>query len=196
MALHPKPLSASAPPPSPLPLQALADTRRWLERAVIGLNLCPFARAVYASGQIHFALTPATSAGELLDELERQAQALLALDASVRDTTLLIAPAAFPEFADFNDFLALADIHLRLLGLQGQLQIASFHPRYCFAGSPESDIANATNRAPHPTLHLLREASVSRAVAAHPDTSAIVARNLHTLQTLGHAGWQALGVGA
>lgn len=173
-----------------------ADTQRWLERAVIGLNLCPFARAVYASGQIHFAVTPAASAGALLDQLEIEAKALLAQEPQVRDTTLLIAPAAFAEFADFNDFLALADIHLRLLGLQGQLQIASFHPRYCFAGAPVADIANATNRAPYPTLHLLREASVSRAVAAHPDTAAIVTRNLQTLQSLGHAGWLALGVGA
>lgn len=172
-----------------------AHTLRWLECAVIGLNLCPFARAVHASGQIHYAVSAATSAEALLAALEAELAALLAHPPHERDTTLLVAPAMLAEFADFNDFLALANIHLRLLGLQGQVQLASFHPRYQFQGTAPDDIANATNRSPYPMLHLLREASVSRALQVFPDASQIVERNVQTLRTLGHAGWQALGVG-
>jgi uncharacterized protein len=179
---------------------AVAATQRWLERAVIGLNLCPFAQAVYQAGQIHFAHTPAHKADALLTALEYELNALLAHTIQARTTTLLIAPnfsmaEASNSFAEFNDFLALADVHLRLMGLQGQIQLASFHPQYCFAGAEPGDIGNATNRSPHPTVHLLREASVSQAVATYPDTARIVQRNLQTLARLGHAGWAELSVG-
>ncbi|MGY8905201.1 MAG: DUF1415 domain-containing protein [Burkholderiales bacterium] len=172
-----------------------ANTQRWLERAVIGLNLCPFAKAVHANGQIHYAVSAASSADALLTALEAELIALLAHEPQERDTTLLIAPAMLAEFADFNDFLELANIHLRLLALQGQVQLASFHPNYQFQGTAADDIANATNRAPYPMLHLLREASVSRALQALPHANRIVERNVQTLRELGHAGWQALGVG-
>jgi hypothetical protein len=172
------------------------DTRRWLERAVIGLNLCPFAKAVHAKGQIHFAVSPATAPQDLLDDLRRELLALAAATAQVRDTTLLIAPFCLLEFLLFNDFLAEADHVLVDLNLEGTIQIAPFHPQFEFADAPAGDITHYTNRAPYPTLHLLREDSVARAVEAFPLAQEIFEKNKQTLRSLGHAGWQQLKVGA
>lgn len=166
--------------------------QRWLEKAVIGLNLCPFAKAVHVKHQIHYAVSDARDTASLRAVLEAELQALVALDAQVRDTTLLVAPLVLQDFLDFNDFLAEADAVLVALGLGGVVQIASFHPDYQFAGTAPDDITNFTNHAPYPTLHLLRESSVDRAVEAFPDADAIFGRNMETLQSLGHAGWAAL----
>jgi hypothetical protein len=175
--------------------QAEADTRRWLERAVIGLNLCPFAKAVHVKAQVHYAVyEPAEDAG-LMDALLAEATALAALDASVRDTTLLMALNTLADFLDFNDFTARAERRLARAGFDGVFQLASFHPSFQFAGTEADDIGNATNRAPYPTLHLLREDSVSRAVEAFPDAQDIFERNIETLEALGPAGWAALDVG-
>jgi hypothetical protein len=167
----------------------------WLERAVIGLNLCPFAKAVHVKGQIHYAVCHVTDAEALRKALAAELDALMAEDAAVRDTTLLIVPDMLADFLDFNDFLAEADDLLDELGLEGTVQIASFHPDYQFGGTAPGDITNYTNRAPYPTLHLLREDSVERAVEAFPEAEAIFERNMQTLETLGQAGWEALGVG-
>ncbi len=171
---------------------AIADTQRWLERAVIGLNLCPFAKAVHTKGQIRWVECPAADPRAALERLVLELQHLAAADPAETDTTLIVAPALLPRFEDFNDFLGAADEALAALGLEGTLQIAAFHPRWVFAGPAADDISHHTNRAPHPTLHLLREASVARAVAAYPDAEAIYGRNIATLQRLGLAGWQAL----
>lgn len=175
--------------------RSVDDTRRWLERAVIGLNLCPFAKAVHIKGQIHYAVSRATQAPELLDELKKELIALLALDPLARDTTLLIASECLLEFLDFNDFLAQADAVLAELELEGVIQIASFHPHFQFAGTRADDITNFTNRAPYPTLHLLREDSVDRAVAAFPQAEDIFEKNMQTLTQLGVEGWAVLDVG-
>ena len=171
------------------------DTRRWLERAVIGLNLCPFAKAVHAKGQVHYAVSRATQPPALLDDLERELNSLLALDPAARDTTLLIVPSCLHEFLDFNDFLAQADAVVAKLDLEGVIQIASFHPQFQFAGTRADDVTNSTNRAPYPTLHLLREDSVDRAVAAFPQAGDIFEKNMQTLTDLGPEGWAALDVG-
>ncbi len=175
--------------------RALADTRRWLERAVIGLNLCPFAKAVHAKHQIHQTVFLSDQPNDLLDALLLEAKSLSAQAPSVRDTTLLIAPNTLPDFLDFNDFTVMAERRLARAGFEGVLQLASFHPRFQFAGCEAEDISNATNRAPYPTLHLLREDSVSRAVEAFPEAEAIYQRNIETLEALGAPGWSALGVG-
>ncbi len=172
--------------------RSIRDTRRWLDRAVIGLNLCPFAKAVLAKGQIRWVESKATDAAGLLAVLVDELQLLAEADAGLVDTTLIVAPQALPNFDDFNDFLGIADEALARLGLQGTLQIAAFHPHWVFDGAAADDIANHTNRAPHPTLHLLREASVARAVAAYPDAEAIYGRNIVTLRRLGLEGWRAL----
>ena len=169
--------------------------QRWLERAVIGLNLCPFAKAVHVKGQIHYAVSHATDVEALREALGTELDGLLAEAAAVRDTTMLMAPDMLADFLDFNDFLAEADALLAERGLEGTVQIASFHPDFQFGGTAPDDITNYTNRAPYPTLHLLREDSVARAVQAFPEAEAIFERNMQTLEDLGHAGWQALGIG-
>ncbi len=173
----------------------IADTCRWLERAVIGLNLCPFAKSVYVKNQVHYAVCMASEPDELLAPLRAELLALAAAEATQRDTTLLMAPSMLGEFLEFNDFLDRADAVLVELGLDGVLQIASFHPDYQFADAAPGDITNATNRAPYPTLHLLREASIDRAVEAFPEADAIYQANMATLQRLGPDGWAALDVG-
>lgn len=166
----------------------IGETRRWLERAVIGLNLCPFAKAVHAKQQVRFALSEATTPEALLADLRRELLHLQATDATVTDTTLLVHPQVLGDFLDYNDFLDVADTLLVELGLDGELQIASFHPDYRFAGTAFDDPGNGTNRSPYPTLHLLREASIDRAVAAYPDPDVIVERNLETMERLGLEG--------
>ena len=172
-----------------------ADMVRWLERAVIGLNLCPFAKGVHAKGQIHYVVSAATDAAALEQDLRRELTDLAATPAQVRDTTLLMAPDCMQDFLAFNDFLDVADAVLQELDLDGTLQIASFHPQFQFAGTDAGDVTNCTNRAPYPTLHLLREDSIDRAVQAYPEAEAIYERNMEVLEQLGMPGWQALDVG-
>ena len=173
-------------------MDALADTRRWLERAVIGLNLCPFAKAVVNKGQVRMVLSGARDEAALLADLGEELLRLRDTPAVEVDTTLVVHPHVLGDFLDYNDFLGTADALVEELGLDGVLQVASFHPQYQFAGSEPDDIANFTNRSPWPTLHLLREDSVSRAVEAFPDPDGIVERNIETLEKLGHSGWQDL----
>jgi hypothetical protein len=175
--------------------RVISDTQAWLERAVIGLNLCPFAKSVHVKGQVHYCVSRATTAQALEEDLRAELQALVVLDAKVRDTTLLMAPDCMHDFLDFNDFLAQADRALVDLDLDGVLQIASLHPDYQFAGTRADDITNYTNRSPYPTLHLLREDSIDRAVAAFPDPESIYEVNMRTLEKLGQVGWSALKVG-
>lgn len=181
--------------PDPVQTAVLRDMQQWLEKAVIGLNLCPFAKAVHVRGQIHHVVSRATTPELLEPELARELHDLAAMDPAVRDTTLLVVPDALVSFLDFNDFLDQADRLLNALDLDGVLQIASFHPQFQFAGTAADDIGNATNRAPYPTLHLLREASVDKAVAAFPQADAIFDTNIATLERLGQTGWDALGLG-
>ena len=171
---------------------AVAATRRWLERAVIGLNLCPFAKAVHLKQQIRWVESEATDAESLLADLVVELQRLAEADPDEVDTTLLIHPRALPDFLDYNDFLDLADAAVAELGLDGVIQVASFHPDYSFADADADDAANLSNRSPHPMLHLLREASLERAIEAFPDAATIYERNIETLRRLGHAGWRAL----
>ena len=170
----------------------LDDTRRWLERAVIGLNLCPFAKAVAAKDQVRYVLSEADTEDALLEDLGAELLRLRDTPADEVDTTLIVHPHVLGDFLDYNEFLDAADALVAELDLEGVLQVASFHPQYQFAGTSPDDIGNYSNRSPWPTLHLLREDSVERAVAAFPDPDAIVDRNLETLQKLGHDGWRKL----
>jgi hypothetical protein len=171
------------------------DTRNWVERAVIGLNLCPFAKAVHLKRQVHYAVSAADERHQLLDDLALEIEALLALDASVRETTLLMAPNCLDDFLDFNHFMKQANRSIHKRGLKGVLQLASFHPAYQFADADDADdIANFTNRSPYPTIHLLREASVERTAQAQRSQT-IYEANIQTMRRLGLQGWAALGVG-
>lgn len=181
-------------PELPWVRQVVADMSSWVDRAVIGLKLCPFAKSVVVRGQLHWAVSNATTAPELLDDLDAELQGLMRLPAEQRDTTLLVVPDFMPDFLEFHAFLPRADRRLRALQLEGLVQLASFHPGFEFAEEPPDAVGHFTNRAPYPTLHLLRESSIDRAVDACPDAEAIYGRNLDTLARLGMAGWSALGV--
>jgi hypothetical protein len=174
--------------------EILAATRHWLEKAVIGLNLCPFAKAVYVKNQVRLVVSRARHADDLLEELDRELDLLVATPADEIDTTLLIHATLFDDFLDFNDFLEVADGVVEEHALEGVIQLASFHPRFQFDGTEPDDISNYTNRAPFAMLHLLREASVEKAVEAFPEAEAIFEENIKTLEKLGHAGWKALGL--
>jgi hypothetical protein len=176
------------------PDEVIAATRTWLEKAVIGLDLCPFARAVYVRDQVRFVVSEAETPEALLADLVRELRALAETDPEAVDTTLLIHPWVLEDFLDYNDFLDVAEAAVADLGLEGEIQVASFHPRYQFAGTEPDDVENYTNRSPYPILHLLREASVERAVAAFPDASEIFEKNVETLRRLGREGWKKLGL--
>jgi hypothetical protein len=170
----------------------IAQTRTWLEEAVIGLNLCPFAKAVHVKGQVRYVVSEATDVETLQQALADQLQDLAAADPAQVDTTLLIHPNVLQDFEDFNQFLGLAEEMVEALGLDGVLQVASFHPQFQFAGTDAGDVTNATNQSPYPTLHLLREESIDRAVEAFPEAEAIYEANIETLKRLGPEGWAAL----
>ena len=174
--------------------QVIADTRLWLEKAVIGLNLCPFARAEYVRNRIAFRVSGAETPHALLADLEAALQELLQAEPSKIETTLVIHPRVLQEFDDYNPFLSEAEALVARMGLEGVIQIASFHPNYLFAGEDPGDMSHCTNRSPHPMLHLLREASVERAVRFGEDAETIVARNLKTVRSLGPEGWKRLGL--
>ena len=167
-------------------------TREWLEKAVIGLNLCPFAKAVHVRAQIRYVVSDASDETALLVDLLHELESLYDADPEQVETTLLIHPHVLGDFLDYNQFLELADAAVSELSLDGEIQVASFHPDYRFADSGAHDIENFSNRAPYPTLHLLRESSVARAVAAFPDAARIYERNIDTLRALGPTGWRRL----
>jgi hypothetical protein len=178
--------------PQPSEHPALAETRAWVQRAVIGLNLCPFAKAPQTKGLVRYALSLATDPEALMADLVAELERLAESPPDRLETTLLVHPQVFADFEDFNDFLDLADGAVQALDLEGVIQVASFHPDYRFADSAPEDLANATNRAPYPTLHLLREDSIDRAVAAFPEAEAIFEANIATMHRLGAGGWAAL----
>ena len=172
----------------------LERTRQWLERAVIGLNLCPFAKAVHVRGGVRWVLSDATDEEALLADLVHELHRLHDESVEAVETTLIVHPHVLGDFEDYNQFLDVADAAISELDLEGEIQVASFHPHYRFAGSEPDAIEDFSNRSPYPTLHLLRESSIARAVAAFPDAEKIYGRNIETLRALGHAGWRALWV--
>lgn len=178
--------------PSDSPEAVLAATQRWVERAVIGLNLCPFAKSVQVKGQIHYEVSAATNRKQVAQDLQRLLETVADADPQEMDTALLIVPDALSDFLDYNDFLDVADGLLEAMELDGVLQVASFHPQYQFADAGPDDIENYTNRSPYPILHILREDSLDRALESNPDAAEIYLRNQETLRRLGKEGWEQL----
>ncbi|MBC7982577.1 MAG: DUF1415 domain-containing protein [Candidatus Obscuribacterales bacterium] len=170
----------------------IAATQTWLEKAVIGLGLCPFAANAHLRKQIRYCVSTQQSSSGLIDDLTQELRRLQDADPQQCETSLLIHPQVLNDFIDYNEFLNEADEKVRDLGLEGVLQIASFHPCYQFSGSAPDDIENHSNRSPYPMLHLLREASVTRAVDTFPGIDAIAGKNSETLRRLGKEGWQRL----
>jgi hypothetical protein len=175
---------------------AIEDTQRWLMQAVVGLNLCPFAKAVVTKNLVRYRVCLSAEPADVLTLLRNELQHLASTDESLLDTTLLIAPRLLPDFLAFNAFLSDCDDVLLDLDLEGVLQIADFHPHYTFAGEDPQGMSHFTNRTPYPTLHLLRESSIDKAVAAYPDAALIYERNMALLEKMGHEGWAALGLQA
>lgn len=189
-------MSQNTPTPTPTPTpddtRVITDTVEWLEKAVIGLNLCPFAKAVHVKAQIRYVVSAATTPEALLEDLVQELETLAEASPEKIETTLLVHPQVLGDFMDYNDFLDVADAAVEELQLDGILQVASFHPDYQFDETHIDDIENYSNRAPYPTLHLLREDSIDAAVAAFPDAGDIYERNIETLKALGQAGWKRL----
>jgi len=167
---------------------AIDSTRRWVSAVVVGLNLCPFAPAVFAAGRIRYAVTAAADWVTLLSALGAELLALAAAPRADVETTLLIHPLVLSAFSDFNDFLPEADRLLSTLGLRGVIQVVGFHPRYQFAGTSPDAAENYTNRSPYPMLHLLREESVTEVAGDPAALAAIPRRNREILRGLGRAG--------
>ena len=174
------------------PERVIAETRAWVDRAVIGLNLCPFAKAAQVRNQVRYVVSDATDPEALCAQLVEELRFLASADPAQVETTLLIHPGTLADFLDFNAFLDVADAAVEDLGYAGVLQVASFHPRFQFEGTDADDVTNATNRSPYPTLHLLREESIDKAVDAFPETERIYETNMRTMQTLGAEGWASL----
>jgi hypothetical protein len=180
--------------PAENPDQVIAATRKWLERAVIGLQLCPFAAVAHLHDRVRYCVSAQRSGVGLLEDLSHELQALQDADPLKCETTLLIHPHVLTDFLEYNDFLDACDAAVAELGFEGELQVASFHPQYRFVGTDAQDIENYSNRSPYPMLHLLREASVARAVANFPDIDRIGNMNKETLRRLGHEGWRQLWI--
>jgi uncharacterized protein len=172
--------------------EIISATRRWLQIAVVGLGLCPFAEGVYRGKRLRLRISEQRSASGLLEDLREELLGLSKAAPSECETTLLIHPWVLNDFTEYNEFLDACEALVAELDLVGEIQVASFHPQYQFAGTQADDIENYTNRSPFPMLHLLREDSVERAVAAVGDAEEIYLRNIRTLRALGHAGWQKL----
>ncbi len=172
--------------------EIIAATQIWLERAVIGLNLCPFAKSVHVHQRVRYCVSDAQSTADLLEDLSSELHALHAAAPNECETTLLIHPDVLTDFIEYSLFLRTAEAAISKLGFAAEFQLASLHPQYQFADAGPDDIENYTNRSPYPTLHLLRESSIARAVAAFPDAADIYEKNMETLRRLGHAGWQRL----
>ena len=174
--------------------QVITDSQQWLERAVIGLYLCPFAKSVHVKNLIRYAISDATTETELIADLQSELLYLNSISPTKTDTTLLIAPMFLHDFLEFNQFILKANKSLTKLDLDGIFQIATLHPQYQFAGTDVDDITNYTNRAPYPTLHLLRESSIDRALQAIPNAESIFEVNMNTMRRIGLEGWRDLGL--
>ncbi len=185
----------SETPQIPNDEQVQAEMRRWIEQAVIGLNLCPFAKSVYVKNQVRLVVSRARHLDAFLDDLDRELELLKTTPAEQIDTTLLVHPTLFPDFFVFNDFLDVVDQVLEEHELEGLIQVAPFHPTFQFEDTEPDDADNLTNRAPYPTLHLIREASIDRAVESGDSAETIVERNLKTVRALGIEGWRRLLAG-
>jgi uncharacterized protein len=186
--------AGSVPDSAEHPDQVIAATRKWLERAVIGLQLCPFAAAPHLHDRVRYCVSAQRSGVGLLEQLADELRTLQDADPLKCETTLLIHPHVLTDFLEYNDFLGACEAAVTELGLEGELQVASFHPQYQFAGSEAQDIENYSNRSPYPMLHLLREASVARAVANFPHIERTGSMNKETLRRLGHEGWRQLWI--
>ncbi|MCG6200888.1 DUF1415 domain-containing protein [Psychromonas antarctica] len=165
--------------------EIITQTENWVKQVIVKYNICPFARQEVERGSIRYTVVEQTEVADVLLELIKECQYL---DQNQHtETTLFILPDGFAPFDDFLDLVDLANDLLFEQGFEGVYQLATFHPDYCFAGEPQSDPANYTNRSPYPCLHLIREASMARVLDMHPDPDAIPQRNIEFCRKKGEA---------
>lgn len=164
--------------------QAVNETRQWLEDWVIRLNLCPFAKYPHENNQVRIVETQSTEEDEIFNVVLSELDYLYHAEPSETETTLVVIENGLASFDQYLDFLHLLEQVLPETGLEGIIQIASFHPDYCFEGESQDDPANLTNRSPYPMFHLIREASIEKALANYPDPDAIPERNIALLRKM------------
>lgn len=169
---------------------AITQSKAWLEQVVLAYQLCPFAQKPYDLKQIRFTASSSTQLNEILALVEEECQLLLDTPAMELETTLIVLPAAFPDFMEYWTFVGEVESQLANAGHEGILQVATFHPNYLFGGSEEQDPANFTNRSPFPMLHLLREDSLTSALAYHKAPEEIPERNIALMQEKGIQHWK------
>ncbi|GGO77239.1 hypothetical protein GCM10011348_06300 [Marinobacterium nitratireducens] len=165
--------------------EILALMKRWVEVMVVGENLCPFAAPDVRHDRVRYAISDARLPGSLVREFLAELDLIQRTPESEIATTLLVVPHLLDHFDDYLDMLAFCEDLLAEAGLDGVFQLASFHPGYLFEGVPEDDLSHWSNRAPFPTLHLIREGQMSRVLMHHPDPDAIPERNIAHLRELG-----------
>jgi len=174
----------------PLEQAIIEECRQWVAKVIVGMNFCPFAKPVVESGAVSYSVIQERSLDlclqALSDELKR-----LSDDNSI-ETSLLIYPVGFEAFDDYLELAGIADELLIDDGFEGVFQLATFHPDYCFEGQVYDDAANYTNRSPYPMLHILREASVEKALETVTSPEKIPNRNIEFARAMGAKQLQAL----
>ncbi|MEH6446428.1 MAG: DUF1415 domain-containing protein [Oceanospirillaceae bacterium] len=165
--------------------QQLESSQQWVEKIVVGLNLCPFAKPVIKANGLRYALTQSVVRDELIAFFLAELELISNANELTIATSLVIYPNALGDFYDYLDFVAQCEELLAQAGLNAEFQIASFHPDYQFAGVSEDDVSHWTNRSPFPMLHLIREAQMSRVLANHPNPDSIPERNIELLREMG-----------
>lgn len=161
----------------------IQQTRNWVNTVVVGLNFCPFAKREVDRERVRYVVIDSGKRKDVLEQFLQECQ-LLDADPDI-ETTLMILPQGFADFSGYLDMLELVESLLVMEGYEGTYQVASFHPDYCFADAHVDDAANFTNRSPYPMFHLIREASLEKAIASHPDVDAIPTTNIQRAQELG-----------
>ena len=176
--------------------RATQHIRIWLDDFVVGLNLCPFARPLLGADRLRIAICEETAPADLRRAFLLELDLLQGSTEQEVATTLLAYPRALDDFADYLDFLGEAQDLVVDSGLEGMVQLASFHPRYSFEGEEEGAASHYSNRAPYPLIHLLREDMLSRVLADYADPEQIPTRNIETLGDIGaeelERRWQAI----
>ena len=163
----------------------LEITKNWVEKIVIGLNLCPFAKPVFIKDQIKFVLSEAKNPNELAKDFLSELNFLTGIEGDDTETTILIHPFVLEDFGDYLDYVDYVNDLIYQAGLEGTFQIASFHPDYQFEGTESTDIENYTNRSPFPMLHLLREDTLEKAIKTYPNVEDIPSNNIEKLKEMG-----------
>ncbi|MEL0636361.1 DUF1415 domain-containing protein [Marinomonas sp. TI.3.20] len=159
------------------------QTIKWVNDFIVGLNICPFAKREMERESVRFVVVRSKKSQVALEELMSEVHWLD--EHPETETTIIVFPTLFSDFYRYLDFVDLAENIMFEQECEGVYQLATFHPNYCFSGAEPEDVSNYTNRSPYPMLHLLREASVEKAIEFYGDTDAIPERNIDVMEEMG-----------